>query len=226
MKIGFKGFTDQGLFRGENQDCFWGAEHSFGYSFLVCDGMGGLEKGREAAAIAVKRIRENVASTPDGWKAVSVEECARRVNSEIIANSKNSGTTMSYLSIDNITGEFEIVHIGDSRIYAIYEDGERKLLTEDHSVIAEMQRKNYQLSEEFIKANRSKLTRCLGIDGNVECFRAKGSMDGIKGFILASDGYWHWLEEIGVLEDFEEFVRRARSFGEKDNITAIVVNVE
>jgi len=107
--------------------------------FIVCDGVGGADKGEVASALASEAIQSYFSTFLEGEptqefinKAVQYAEA--RFDNYIESNPEAQGmaTTLTLLYIGD-TG-VTLAHIGDSRIYHIRK-GELLYQTEDHSLV-------------------------------------------------------------------------------------------
>jgi serine/threonine protein phosphatase PrpC len=129
--------THPGLQRGRNEDRIY-ADDARGV-YIVADGMGGHAAGEKAAEIAVEIIAG--ALDPDRG---GIEEQVRRAitlaNNEICGLSESHPAwrgmacvlTLAVLHGDTVT----VGHVGDSRLYLIWNGTVRKL-TPDHSPVGE-----------------------------------------------------------------------------------------
>ncbi len=129
--------SDPGLVRGENQDRGF-VEDSSGV-FLVVDGLGGHAAGEKAAETAVEIIRETLAGQV-GDAAARIRQAIAAANNRIwdLANENEDWRGMAcVLTLAMMDGERVVVgHVGDSRLYLIWNGSIRKL-TADHSPVGE-----------------------------------------------------------------------------------------
>ena len=250
IAVGYK--TDIGNIKQVNQDallCKLGSidNNEFGL-FVVCDGLGGLEYGEIASAKTTEYFEEWWNTTlksilkkkkNDNLIRTSLEEVLLKSNKEIIklSNKINSkvGTTASALFILN--KNYYIVHIGDSRIYEINKNIIQ--LTEDHSQY-EMLKKQGIKNLEHIK--RNVLTQCIGVNEKLDIFYKKGKVNKNTNFLICSDGLHNKMYKESVINKFNN--KNSKTFGtkdlqeicenlidevkenkERDNITAIAINV-
>lgn len=107
--------------------------------FLVCDGVGGAEKGEIASALAAESFQTYFSTFLEGdpipdfiRKAIQYTET--RFDDYVGAHPEAAGMattlTMVYLGSRGIT----VAHVGDSRIYQ-FRGGEILFRTEDHSLV-------------------------------------------------------------------------------------------
>jgi len=114
--------------------------HSNQRLFLVCDGVGGAEKGEIASSLACECFKTYFSTFLEGeapdsefiHKAVQYTES--RFDDYVLSHPEAKGMattlTMLYVGSSGIT----LAHIGDSRIYQ-FREGEIVYQTEDHSLV-------------------------------------------------------------------------------------------
>jgi len=127
--------SDPGLVREENEDRVY-ADESRGI-FLVVDGMGGRAAGETAAQTAVDVIaRYPIESERD------VAEAITAANNQIhrLAQEREACRGMAWVLTLAVAREDRITvgHVGDSRLYLIWNGTIRKL-TSDHSPVGELE---------------------------------------------------------------------------------------
>ena len=217
---------------------------------VLCDGMGGLQKGELASAITVDRfskwlterlpvmlkqqhIFENVR---EEWDRL-LNSLNNKFNEYGRANSVNIGTTVTGILI--IENQYLIVNVGDSRTYLLSENITQ--ITEDQSLVAQEIRQG-RLTEEQAKNDprRNVLFQCIGATPSLEIEYYRGNVSGGMGFLLCSDGLRHMVsaEEIfnclnPVFMSSEEIIKERldglvgvnMERGETDNITAAYIKV-
>lgn len=245
--ITFGACSDLGRVRTDNQDSYGKSPEdndaitsSKGQLFIVADGMGGQKGGREASTIAVDAITQQYFSDPDTDIVRSLQAALQKANEAIYEYStthvgyQNMGTTCSALVLKDNRGY--IAHVGDSRIYRITK-GNIVQLTDDHSNVAEMQRRGMLTKEEAKHhPERSHLYRALGVRSNMPVDIVDNIQLGTsETFLLCSDGLINHVEEDEMMKIVKSFppqeactklVHMANDRGGYDNITVLVVNVE
>jgi serine/threonine protein phosphatase PrpC len=122
--------------------------------------------------------------------------------------------------------------VGDSRAYR-YREGELAQLTDDHSLVAELERHGkLTAAEARVHPQRSMILRALGIGAEVEvdiyCFT--GQADDV--YLLCSDGLSGLVHDAVIAEVLEssetldqaaeKLVELANLSGGPDNITALL----
>ena len=202
--------------------------------FVVADGMGGAQAGEVASGIAVDTLAD-VPAEPDNAEEALVDaitEANRRIHDKAQDDRElaGMGTTITASLVHD--GKVTIGHVGDSRAYR-WREGEFAQLTDDHSLVAELERHGkLTAAEARVHPQRSMILRALGIGDEVEvdtyCF--EGREDDV--FLLCSDGL------AGVVHDevMAEVLRSAESLdvaaqelidlanlsGGPDNITTVL----
>lgn len=214
----------------------------------VADGMGGAEAGEVASKIAIDSLSEAVrtyanhlASFRPGvgldvlvLKAFSLAQ--RRIRNYVANHpeSQGMGTTMTAMvAFENAPKAF-IGHIGDSRAYR-YRHGELKLLTQDHSWVAQQVRMgqltNWQAEEH---PWRNMLTQALGVeDPEFEVTPVELARGDV--YIFTTDGLYNlvppeeWVVDLDQ-KDLESAVdywtAQAVARGGTDNITVVAVRIQ
>lgn len=247
MKIDF--FSDKGNFRAENQDTIIGVTVDINndkyYVLAVCDGMGGGIAGKEASATVCRHIKSylsrlelKIISSPvDVVNVIQLQiyRAAKSANNEIYekfsGTKKMSGTTLSAIILNEKYHSF--VHVGDSRIYALKEDGDFIQLSYDDTW-TNNEVKHGRLTEQEAKthAKRHALIKAIGVKKSFD-LHTSGifSNDGIKLFFLTSDGYSEFLEDSHIFElmndssTLEDVALEMLKLGQKDNLSAIMVRL-
>ena len=225
----YAGATDTGHRRRRNEDSYV-CEPPL---FAVADGMGGHQAGEVASRLAAAALREDV--EPAGG-AAHVEALIREANRRIWQHSiedvtaSGMGTTVTAALVEG--DAVTIGHVGDSRAYRI-RDGQIEQLTDDHSLVGELQRSG-ELSAEEARTHpqRSVMTRALGTEPDVEIdtFAVEGRAGDL--YLICSDGLSSMVDDATILELVEarrgdldaaarDLLRAANRSGGEDNITVV-----
>ena len=239
------GLTDPGCVRQQNQDVYQ-IEKLDGSSMLclVCDGMGGAKSGNVASSLAadvfVQEIRRN-------WKHGLAEYHIDQMlqNAVKLANftgfdqaqqfeaCNGMGTTLVAARVRG--RKVTIIHVGDSRAYAITRDGIRQG-TRDHSVV-QMMLDRGELTPEQARTYPGKnvITRASGTEGIVKSDLAHLTLDKGESLLLCSDGLSNMMDEQEILFEVVHGVNKqyccqslrdiAKNRGAPDNVTSVVVLV-
>ena len=214
---------------------------------MVCDGMGGLQKGELASAVVIRAfdhwfqtdfpIMVGRGFTPEElfgeWNRLIQESnrdlilCGKKYGIQI-------GTTVSGIMI--FRNQYYIINVGDSRVYEITDAGIR-CLTKDHSlVMREVEQGRLSPEEMEHDRRRNVLLQCIGATGEVKPDFFLGDASPRKVYMICCDGFRH---EISAKEFYEilcpgkqpdqkalqghlqQLIDMNIQRGERDNITAI-----
>jgi PPM family protein phosphatase len=128
--------TDTGLLRESNEDRCW-MDREKGV-FLVVDGVGGQAAGALAAETAVEAIRETIFA--EGSPVDRVRQSIAHANNRIYHRAQREEACRGMacvLTLAVVEGdELAVGHVGDSRLYLIWNGSIRKI-TSDHSPVGE-----------------------------------------------------------------------------------------
>ena len=253
MQIQFWASTDVGRVREHNEDNFLVDKRL--RLFVVCDGMGGHAAGEVASALSVRTVRDVISANrdvierldadPDDVQARRgvldlLERAIHDANSRIYEagvedeSKRGMGTTCSVLLLSQYRGF--IGHVGDSRVYLLRNNNVHQM-TEDHSLYNEMVRLGkIKPGEQVNLPNKNAVTRAVGVREfvDVDCTEFE-TVPGDR-FLLCSDGLCGYFTSDGQIAQMmrgdqlkdvtERCIRFAVDSGGKDNITAIMVDVE
>ncbi|MBR1930869.1 MAG: serine/threonine-protein phosphatase [Lachnospiraceae bacterium] len=244
--------TDRGIVKNTNQDSLNVKVVSCGNQKIVfailCDGMGGLEKGEVASANVVHAFHRWITESLPTLCATGITDAdIRREWTDIITsyNEKlkvygkrcavNLGTTVAAILLTD--ERYYIVNVGDSRVYEIQQYAHP--LTKDQTVVA-MEVEQGMITEEEAKVDsrRSVLLQCVGASDVVypDFFFGQTKQDAV--YMLCSDGFRHEIspEEIfGYLqparmvsaESMKEnelaLIELNKQRQERDNISVITI---
>lgn len=233
--------SDVGLVRTENEDAhgyFSSGENGAAaeHLFIVADGMGGHDHGREASRTAVKVVRDTFFSAALKPVEERLERALQAANRRIYElsedgrDSRRAGTTCTTLAYAGRT--LYLAHVGDSRAYRI----RRKRIEQfsnDHTLTAEMEREGILTGEEARRhQRRHTLTRAVGVDEQVDVDISQlGAPSSRDTFLLCSDGLSavptdeiHRVVRSHPIDTAAEMlVRLANDRGGHDNVTVMLI---
>lgn len=216
---------------------------------VVCDGMGGLNKGELASATVVRAFAEwfdnelvYELKSPDmqiigeKWELMLKE-----LNVRILEFGKESGGNLgtTFTGILFIGEEYVLGHVGDTRIYHI--GTAVKQMTEDQTFIArEIQRGTMTVEEAKVDKRKNMLLQCIGASKEVVpqivCGKAETGT-----YMLCSDGFRHEITEDEMLQSLNasklvsktamhssavQLIELIKFRQEQDNISVILIKVE
>jgi serine/threonine protein phosphatase PrpC len=250
MRILSSGQSDVGRRRPHNEDAYL-CDDSLGL-YIVCDGVGGNAKGEVASAESVDLVLSWVKrwrKTLDAFAAAPTEEnsgLVRRLLESAVQSAcymvfgmgqqdpRQRGMSSTLSSLLVASGKAYIAQVGDSRVY-LSRDGKTVQLTEDHTLV------NFRLKLGLITAEeaanspgKNVITRAVGHQDYVEVDTIELDVKPGDRFMLCSDGLHGYLED-GEVDSWlqgdretvvKELINMANERGGRDNITAVVCDVE
>lgn len=210
--------TDVGIKKTTNQDsmCIKEARTDNGTVFLavICDGMGGLEKGEVASATVIHAFsnwfeqelpyalskKEYIEEVRYRWERIIKEQ-----NQNIADYGRKSriqlGSTITALLFFE-DGRYLIGHVGDSRAYRITNEN-INILTEDQTVVAKEVRQGEITPEQAeCDPRRNVLLQCIGASRIVEPDFIVGQYEVNECYMLCSDGFRHVVSPNEIKEAF------------------------
>jgi protein phosphatase len=208
---------------------------------IVADGMGGFNGGREASRIVIRTLTRHYR-----WRAKRkpvaevLHKAIKASHRAIIKRSKTSdglakmGSTVACAVIDEANEQITVANVGDSRVYLI--DPERiKLISHDHSEVAELERKgvlNPVEAQNYIRKNI--LTMSLAAhrpQETVKPFITQVPFPPGSLVLLCSDGLWGTVQdhlirltalEYSPQKAAQKLVDFANTSGGPDNISVLI----
>ena len=128
-----------------------------------------------------------------------------------------------------------VIHVGDSRAYAITRDGIRQL-TKDHSVV-QMMLERGELTPEQARTYPGKnlITRAIGTEGIIQSDLTHLTLEKGDSLLLCSDGLSNTMDEQEILFEVVHGVNKqyccqrlldiAKNRGAPDNVTSVFILV-
>ncbi|MCU0486443.1 MAG: protein phosphatase 2C domain-containing protein [Anaerolineales bacterium] len=245
VRVRASGLTDPGRVRANNQDHFHiDLEHSL---FLVSDGMGGQQAGEIASQAVCQALPQALQATlkqlrdaPRRVVELTLREIVQRFSQQLRdetahkAGLKGMGATLDLLWLRQ--DQAHLVHMGDSRIY-LGRGGQLRQLSEDHSVVALLVKHgDITLEEAAEHPARGKLSRFIGMEGEV--YPDVFTLPVLPGdrLLLCTDGLWGMVPDAKMADLLrahsqpqaacQALVEAANAQGGVDNITVVIVECE
>ncbi len=233
--------TDVGRVRINNEDQATALTNAYGNTMLVvCDGMGGQNKGDFASNLAISCITDSFISARkflNSWHArYWLVGALRNANATIFNEaSKNAayngmGTTISIALIYH--DKLITAQVGDSRIYRLNEASGVEQLTEDQTYVGYLYRTG-QITKEEMKTHpkRHMLMNALGIYPSINVdIKVFPYID--ETLLLCSDGLYNNVTETTMTsilrgddtpeQKVMELISIGNSNGGSDNLAAVV----
>ena len=126
-------------------------------------------------------------------------------------------------------------HVGDSRIY-VFQEGQLRQVTSDHSYVAELVRQKQMTQEEADQSDQKHMiTRAIGVEEAVEVDTFEVLLEGAQKLLICSDGLTNMISEAEIerLLGYKNLDRLADGLldgaitaGGEDNISFIVIDLE
>lgn len=234
------GATDKGKARDLNEDNFLIAENRNGDQILlVCDGIGGSASGEVASAMVCSIVEDAFQVAPVFEKDYQADDWLRKVmteaNDSIYSRSmwwrkyRGMGTTAAGVLL-TAKGTY-IFNAGDSRIYALYDDGLVRM-SEDHSYVQRLVNENKITAREAREhAKKNALTNAVGVWRVFRLDVNKIKSD-YSALLICSDGLHGYVPEAKITRTLESplslkkkvqlLIDFANEAGGHDNCTVIV----
>ena len=245
--------SDVGISKSVNQDCVLIKQVSTSIGdvlmAIVCDGMGGLEKGELASATVIQEFARwfdedlpfelknlDMSVIIEKW-SLMLKELNVKLLEYGVAHNISLGTTFSGILFAG--DQYVIAHVGDTRVYQI--DASLKLLTTDHSFVArEIDRGTMTPEQAQRDKRRNLLLQCVGASKAIAPQLIRGTVE--RGaYMLCSDGFWHEITEKEMHEVLNPnnlmnkramyhrvkyLIEQVKARKERDNISVILIKAE
>ena len=252
MNFIVSGNTDIGLTKSTNQDSLSikvvNTKQGRMVFAILCDGMGGLDKGEVASASVICAF--------DNWLMTElpilcespIEDSAIRSQWENIVTEQNNkikaygagqgvklGTTVTAMLLTQT--RYYIINVGDTRAYELY-DGIRQITNDQTFVAREVALGNMTEEQAHTDERRSVLLQCVGASDEVypDMFFGDTKLNAV--YMLCTDGFRHEItpEEIytylnpnvmvdadGMKHNMDSLINLNKQRQERDNITVISI---
>ena len=249
--------TTEGIVKKINQDAlliktaeYKGCDIIFA---VVCDGIGGLSGGENASSCVIQvasdwfeHVYPSLLQSQSNILDIrqSLDDHLHRINDAInrgCTHGMEMGTTYTSVLIDHYLDTVLVAHVGDTRLYKIYDD-RIETVTSDHSIVAEEVRRGIITEEEARFDSRSnQITNCIGAGETGRMYDFSIQKPDIECmYMLCSDGFRKMIsgEEIqkrlapsenknsaSIKKNLEYLMELNMERKEKDNITALALRV-
>ena len=249
MKIIVAGLTDIGQHRQNNEDSLFVGDSDGDRGdrgdreqslFIVADGVGGQPAGEVASRLLTDRLPPILlnmdGSTLDSCQQLvkAIQEANQVLVDTAVGKPEWQGMSTTVVAVRILSGEINVANVGDSRAYLV-RNQTIKQISEDHTVLAEQQRLG--VAEDELSTGMSHiLTRCLGLDKEVEVSALSMPMEEGDRILLCSDGLTDSLSEEVIRsivlststpgEGCRMLVELANRNGGRDNITVLLIHFD
>ena len=230
--------SDVGRVRHHNEDSVLVGERLW----AVADGMGGHAAGDTASAMVIDGLRplDDRPALRPGDLVAALHDVNERILAHGHANPavRGLGSTVTGVAVVSVGGadHWAVFNVGDSRVYR-YADGTLARATVDHSEAEELILEGV-ITPEQARTHRARniVTRSLGQPDAPQVDLWLLPQTPGERFLICSDGLNGELDDAAIHDILsatgdpslaaEALVEAAIRGGGRDNITAIVVNVE
>ncbi len=183
---------------------------------IICDGVGGSQRGDEAAAIACASIVSQLsAQTHYRVPAQLLPDLIRGADDAVRLLLSGAGQTTLCVLLNSSEGQCALASIGDSRAYSWDQGSELIQLTEDDTLANEIRHHNLQLAQAYLNARglEGSLSQAIGESGRTSSELSINVLTDQSfppgGILLATDGVW--INDAGA---FNLVAKHSRSSGE------------
>lgn len=230
--------------RDHNEDYIRKATYEEQLCLILCDGLGGHACGEIASELVAESIAKGFEK--QGYYAGFFKDALEQAQKELLeeqvrrelCNSMKTTAVVLVITPDLI----QWAHIGDSRLYRIYENGTKYQRTRDHSLV-QILCDTGEIRESEIRTHedRNKLLRAMGAQWGTKTYDISAVVEcgETQAFVLMTDGFWEYVYEEEMLATYKEassaqawldamgkYVLKRADMTKTDNYSAIVVCVE
>ncbi len=244
--------TDVGIVKKTNQDSLlvklFDTPQGVMTLAVLCDGMGGLEKGEVASASVIRAFDNWLMNDFAELCNSPIEDSVIRAQWEKLVVDENNkikqygarqgvslGTTVTAILITQ--SRYYILNVGDSRIYEISD--KLNQLTADQTFVArEVALGNMTPEQAETDSRRSVLLQCIGASDEVYPDMFFGNVNSNAVYMLCSDGFRHeitpdelfqylnpnvLLDDVSMNNNSVGLIEMNKQRQERDNISVILI---
>lgn len=228
--------THPGRVRDHNEDCYHASDD--GGLFIVADGMGGMEAGEVASAIARDETVKAIAAGHSLPASIQMAHDAIRQAVENGVGAAGMGTTIVAMRLDN--DQCEVAWVGDSRAY-LWDaaKGSLRRLSRDHSHVELLLASGVITPDQAHKhPQKNLITQCLGqtnIDtlsvGDIRETLAPGQCvllcsDGLNDELTDMEIAQCLVNETSLAAKADALLEKTLANGAHDNVTLVLVQLQ
>ncbi len=254
MKFSTAYWSDRGLKKPVNQDALLLMQAQVPQRddvvlAVLCDGVGGMEKGELASSTVVSAFRQwfyqrmpVLYGLDDPMQDVlsDWEKLVRALHEYLLGISAEAGlrmgTTVEAMLL--LGGRYYICHVGDCRVYSLEEEFTQ--LTHDHTFVQQEVDAGRMTAEQALHDRRqSQLSQCVGAGVGLKPDFLMGDITPGQVFLICCDGFRRRNTEQelqkamarlrggrakAMRSALEKLTEECKKRGETDNITSILVS--
>lgn len=216
---------------------------------LLCDGMGGLEKGEVASAEVICAFDEWIKNGLQTMADTGLDEETLRTawnsiitvqNNKIMGYGKRQGIQLGTTVVAMLITEssYYVMNVGDSRAYEITASDIRQITRDQTFVAREIELGNMTEEQAKTDSRRNVLLQCCGASEEVypDMFSGASKKDAV--YMLCSDGFRHEVtsqeiherlrpellfDERSMRENARQLIEMNKYRNEQDNISVVLV---
>ncbi len=221
----------------ENQDALWAHEGEGRVLACVCDGLGGMGGGAQAAQFCAEALLAGAKALPEDTGPAELAALLGEVHEAFLEEKHRrpalgparSTAVLALLQNSRLVW----ANAGDSRLY-LFGGMDLRAASEDHSAAyTEYRHGAISYGDIRMADTRSVLTACLGDERPFSAHSGEAELKPGDGVLLCSDGFWQYVleGEMGIdlcksrgAEDWLWLMLNrlvARSFLDGDNLSAV-----
>lgn len=230
--------------RKNNEDYVTKSVNGTSECFILCDGLGGHDCGEVASSLVAETIAEMFRKTGDYTTFLADAFNTAQEKLLQLQQERNMTNAMKTTLVVLVITDTQIkwAHIGDSRLYHIYNSYTQYERTKDHSMVQILfDMGEIEESEMRHHSDRNKLLRVMGAEWGSKSFDTSAILERgeAHAFALMTDGFWEYVEETDMLnilnssgnsqewlERMEKMVIEKADMSTTDNYSAICVRVD
>ncbi|MCQ2455525.1 MAG: serine/threonine-protein phosphatase [Clostridia bacterium] len=252
MNFIVSGNTDIGLTKSTNQDSLSvkvvNTKQGRMVFAILCDGMGGLDKGEVASASVIRAFDNWLMTELPVLCESPIEDSAIRSQWENIVTEQNNkikaygagqgvklGTTVTAMLLTQT--RYYVINVGDTRAYELY-DGIRQITNDQTFVAREVALGNMTEEQAHTDERRSVLLQCVGASDEVYPDMFFGDCQTNAVYMLCCDGFRHEITSEEIYDRFQpdklldesamnqassELIELNKQRQERDNITVALI---
>lgn len=215
---------------------------------VLCDGMGGLDKGEVASASVIRAFDNWVRNDLPTICNAPIEDSILRTQWDKILTDQNNviktygarqgvklGTTAVVMLITQT--RYYIMNVGDSRAYELT-DNIKQLTTDQTFVAREVELGNMTEEQARVDERRNVLLQCVGASDEVYPDMFFGDVQSNAVYMLCSDGFRHEISPQEIYEKLQpgmlfddntmhkrtaELIELDKQRNEQDNISVVLI---
>lgn len=202
--IDFALITNKGG-REINEDFVTVSSYGEDKCFILCDGLGGHDRGEVASQTVAEHVANMFSLT--GYTKDFFDQAFTSAQEKLLdmqEEQKAKDAMKTTLVVLVVTGEQMCwAHIGDSRLYRFFNNGAMYERTKDHSMV-QMLCNMGEITEDQIRVHedRNKVLRVMGAPWGSKSYDKSAILerDGSQSFALMTDGFWEYVYENEMIE--------------------------